>query len=301
MNRNHLLRTSARREQHVSPVVFTGSLFCLLWIAMLLATTTPMSAQARIDDNLRQKVIGTLERIAKQEDQVRYRGQYAELIPLGTEVEPILLQILTNEDVPIAQRRRSANALQDVATEILIPDLESVIGDLLLEPWVETEIGLILARLGQRKYLDRWLRQVRTVTELPPTTVNLAEILEALTRLGDLQFRSDDLIGAGATHRRRIALLQDLIPRVHATLQQPLTDEMWAIHYNLACCLALSEDIPGAFKALEKSLRSTTIRLSMAQVDGDLKRMRQDPQWNAWVARQTDRSEPTTEKEQEKR
>jgi HEAT repeat protein len=212
--------------------------------------------------------------------------------------------MLLDEDRPLATRRRAANALHDVATSDLLEPLRQAMGDLLLEPWVETEVGLLLARLGDRQTLDRWIRQLRRVTDRIPTTVTLAEILEGLGRLGDLQFRSEALGAATATHRRRIALMTDLIPRVPERLQKPLNDEMQAIHYNLACCLALTGKIDAAFEATEQSLRSSTIRITMVQVDGDLRALREDARWSDWLSKQIEDKVPasqTPEAEEQRR
>lgn len=281
-------------------------LSCLIWSTISIALTVGTVATARpmvaLDDHIEKQVIAELERVAAEEDQVRYRGQFEALIPLGTPAAQLLLKMLRDEDRPLSERRRAANALQDVATAELVVPLQQVMGDLLLEPWVETEVGLLLARLGHRQFLDRWLQQVRRISDQTPTTASLAQILKALSQLGDLQFRSDDLAAASATHRRRIALTEDLIARVHANWKQPLSDELWAIHYNLACCLARSNNINGAFQALEKSLRAPTIQLSMVLVDGDLKSLRQDPIWPTWLAQQQKKTElPAPVKEQQEK
>ncbi|NRA76067.1 MAG: hypothetical protein HRU16_09005 [Planctomycetes bacterium] len=270
---------------------------CTLFLAMLLLLLTGSTVASAdpitpLDEDIEQQVITELERGAAEEDQVRYRGQYRALIPLGPAATQVLLKMLRDEDLTLSRRRRAANALHDVATAELVEPLQQAMGDLLLEPWVETEMGLLLARLGERRFLERWLQQLRRITDRTPTTVNLAQILEGLARLGDLQFRSDDLAAATATHQRRITLLQDLIGRVHSGLQDALKSEMWAIHYNLACCLARRGETEGAFEALEKSLRSETIRISMAAIDGDLKSLRDDPRWSAWYERHKTPAEP---------
>lgn len=244
------------------------------------------------NDKIESLVAAELQRVATEEDQVRYRGQYAALVPLGSPAGLFLLSMLLDEDRPLATRRRASNALHDVATSELLDPLRQAMGDLLLEPWVETEVGLLLAILGDRQTLDRWIRQLRRITDRIPTTVTLAEILEGLDRLGNLQFRSEALGAATATHRRRIALMTDLIPRVPERLQKPLTDEMQAIHYNLACCLALTGKIDEAFEATEQSLRSSTIRITMVQVDGDLRALREDARWSDWLSKQIENSVP---------
>jgi len=263
-----------------------GSVLLTLLCVLLPTAGWPTSIQSdKIQsDKIESLVAAELQRVATEEDQVRYRGQYAALVPLGSAAGQFLLSMLLDEDRPLATRRRAANALHDVATSDLLEPLRQAMGDLLLEPWVETEVGLLLARLGDRQTLDRWIRQLRRVTDRIPTTVTLAEILEGLGRLGDLQFRSIDLGAATATHRRRIALMKDLIPRVPERLQKPLNDEMQAIHYNLACCLALTDKIDAAFEATEQSLRSPTIRITMVQVDGDLRALREDARWSDWLS-----------------
>ncbi len=269
-----------------------GSVLLMLLCVLLPTAGWPTSIQS---DKIESLVAAELQRVATEEDQVRYRGQYVALVPLGSAAGQFLLSMLLDEDRPLATRRRAANALHDVATSDLLEPLRQAMRDLLLEPWVETEVGLLLARLGDRQTLDRWIRQLRRVTDRIPTTVTLAEILEGLGRLGDLQFRSTDLGAATATHRRRIALMKDLIPRVPERLQKPLNDEMQAIHYNLACCLALTGKIDAAFEATEQSLQSSTIRITMVQVDGDLKALREDARWSDWLSKQIEDKVPASQ------
>lgn len=88
--------------------------------------------------------------------------------------------------------------------------------------------------------------------------------------------------------------MTDLIPRVPERLQKPLNDEMQAIHYNLACCLALTGKIDAAFEATEQSLQSSTIRITMVQVDGDLRALREDARWPDWLSKQIVDSVPAS-------
>ena len=259
----------------------------LLWLLVTTMAISSGSSAAPLPTDLSTIVQEELDRVAATEDQVRYRGQYAALVPLGTPAARLLLTVLRDEDLFIARRRQAANALHDVANTELIGALQQTMEDLLLEPWVETEVGLMLARLGERQTLDRWIGRLRRITDPPPTTVTLAEVLKGLGTLGDLQFRSADLAGASTTHQRRIALMKDLIPRVSKRLQPALTDEMQAIHYNLACCLSLSGKVEEAFEAARISLLSSTIRITMVEVDGDLRALREDPQWGEWLLQQS--------------
>ncbi len=265
--------------------LLTTALLLLLPLHPPVSAGQEASTSQEAGNDVRDQVLAELQRIASSEDQVRYRGQYSSLKPLGHPAAQILLELLTDEDQPIPMRRRAANALQDVATPELLPPLGKTLQDLLLEPWIETEVVLLMARLGERKTLDGWIQKLRRSTDRVPTTVTLAEILEDLRRIGDLQFRSDDLAGATATHRRRIALLKDLIPRLSPHLRTALNDEMRSIHYNLACCLALSGQVELAFDAVEQSLLASTINIAMVEVDGDLKVLRNDPRWSEWLQR----------------
>ena len=271
----------------------------LLWLVVVTMAISSGSFAAPLPADLSTIVQEELDRVAAAENQVRYRGQYAALVPLGTPAARLLLTMLRNEDLFIARRRQAANALHDVANTELISALHQTMEDLLLEPWVETEVGLMLARLGERQTLDRWIGQLRRITDPPPTTVTLAEVLKGLGKLGDLQFRSADLAGASTTHRRRITLMKDLLPRIPKRLQPALTDEIQAIHYNLACCLALSGRVDEAFEAAQISLLSSTIRITMVEVDGDLKILREDDRWDEWLSRQQGNEEvgtPTPDK-----
>lgn len=229
-----------------------------------------------------------LDRVGREEKQVRYRGQYRALIPLGSEGARRLLHRLLDEDRPFDQRQSCANALMDVAGQELIPQVEETLrADLLLEVWVERELVLLLAKLGQRDRVDQWIRELQSVAGQVPNTATLPAILDALARMADLQFRSGRVREAAVTHQQRIDLLGDIAARVRPELGVGLTDEQKAIHYNLACCHALLGETEQALKALETSLEATTIRLEMALVDGDLKSLRELPQWRVWVEKNT--------------
>ena len=65
-------------------------LSCLIWSTIAIALTVGTVATARpmvaLDDRIEKQVIAELERVAAEEDQVRYRGQFAALIPLGPRI-----------------------------------------------------------------------------------------------------------------------------------------------------------------------------------------------------------------------
>ena len=227
-----------------------------------------------------------LDRVDREENQVRYRGQYRALIPLGHPGAERLLERLLDESRLFDRRQSCANALMDVATAKLIPTVEEALQkDVLMEVWVERELVLLLAKLGQRQRVDRWMFDLQKQADQVPNTATLPAILDALTRLGDLQFRSGLIREASETHQKRIDLLGDIARRVRPELRPGLVDEQWAIHYNLACCFSLLGEAEKGLQALETSLASTTIRLEMALVDGDLKLLREQDEWPVWVER----------------
>ena len=238
------------------------------------------------DDELDAAIDRELDRVDREENQVRYRGQYQALVPLGAPAAERLLERLLDESRLFDRRQSCANALMDVATAKLIPRVEEALQkDVLMEVWVERELVLLLAKLGQRERVDRWILELQKLADQTPNTATLPAILEALTRLADLQFRSGQWAEASRTHQKRIDLLGDIARRVRAELRPGLVDEQWAIHYNLACCYSLMGQAEKGLQALETSLASTSIQLQMALVDGDLKSLRELEQWPAWLER----------------
>ncbi len=269
-----------------------GGVLLLVLLALVLcgATGSLLSAQEPdgSTDAIDRAIDQELQRVSREEGQVRYRGQYRTLAPLGHECARRLLGRLLDEGRTFDHRQSCANALMDVAGKELVSEVERTLReDLLLEVWVERELVLLLAKLGQRERVDQWMKELQAVAGQAPNTATLPAILDALSRLGDLQFRSGLVREAAGTHRQRIDLLGDIAARVRPELGLGLKDEQKAIHYNLACCHALLGEQQQALEALEISLGASTIRLEMAQVDGDLKSLRELPQWNEWVKKYT--------------
>lgn len=262
------------------------TVFVLFWACLALFPLSVVQGQERPGEELDAAIDRELDRVDREENQVRYRGQYQALIPLGHPGAERLLERLLDESRLFDRRQSCANALMDVATAKLIPQVEEALQkDVLMEVWVERELVLLLAKLGQRQRVDRWMIDLQKRADQVPNTATLPAILDALTRLGDLQFRSGLIREASETHQKRIDLLGDIARRVRPELRPGLVDEQWAIHYNLACCFSLLGEAEKGLQALETSLASTTIRLEMALVDGDLKPLREQDGWPAWVER----------------
>ena len=251
------------------------------------------SSFSTLDDELDAAIEAEFERVEREEKQVRYRGQYRALKKLGPEVAPKLLDLVLRENPVQERRRQAANALVDVATVDLVGDIEAAFkNDLLMETWVEVELTLLLSRLGERKRVDRWINSLQRKSAQTPNTATLPSILSSLILLSDLQYRSGLHLEAVGTHLQRIELLKDIASKVRPELRPNLLDEVFSIHYNLACCYALLGNLEAGLGALETSLNSTTIDLDMARVDGDLKAVRAAREWPDWLKRAESRDAP---------
>ncbi|NCF98287.1 MAG: hypothetical protein GWP39_02105 [Planctomycetia bacterium] len=246
-----------------------------------------------LDDELDAAIEAEFERVEREEKQVRYRGQYRALKNLGPGVAPKLLDLVLRENPAQERRRQAANALVDVATVDLVGQIEAAFkNDLLMESWVEVELTLLLARLGERKRVDRWISSLQRKSAKTPNTATLPSILSSLILLSDLQYRSGLYLEAVGTHLQRIELLKDIASKVRPELRPNLLDEVFSIHYNLACCYALLGNLEAGLGALETSLNSTTIDLDMARIDGDLKALRAAQEWPDWLKRAESRDKP---------
>lgn len=93
--------------------------------------------------------------------------------------------------------------------------------------------------------------------------------VEALGRLGETYTRRGRHADGLAIDRRLVAL-------------QP-EDE--TAHYNLACSLALTGDLDGAFAALEAAVTHGYADVPHLQADDDLGALRGDPRWQSLVDR----------------
>lgn len=226
-----------------------------------------------------------LERSLTEEIGVRYLGQFAHLKVLVPQAGPILLALLADEDLPINHRQRAVGALADVGSAALLPALEAIAADILVEPWVEREVGILMARLGDRTRVDRWLAVEERIAGQTPTSATLPAIIAAEETIGELRYRTADLKGAIRSYRRRMALLADLSRRVQPILAKAITQEIDRLQYNMACAHSLAGELDEAFLALERALAAPDIDWPMVNVDGDLRALRSDPRFDAFRTR----------------
>ncbi|MFQ5653369.1 MAG: hypothetical protein ACE5GW_01390 [Planctomycetota bacterium] len=242
------------------------------------------AARPRLLELVSAIVRDAVERSLKEEATLRYHGQFAHLAPLGREGEEVLLEIFLDEDAPFERRNRVATALGDIGTARLLPRLKAVAEDFLTEVWLEREAGFLMARLGDRSLVDLWLSRNRKIAGQPPSTSNLPEILGAHTELAEIYYRIGDYEGALRHYRRKKVLLEDLRERVRPELKEAVNDEIALLHYNLACSLSLAGRIDEALAALDRSLGHREVTIGMVEADGDLRAVRKDPRYKAWIA-----------------
>ena len=226
-----------------------------------------------------------LEEALREEPDLRYHGQFKSLAVLGDDGGFALLRVFTDEDSPIPIRNRAAGALGDVGGKAHIPELRRVAEDFLTEAWVEREAGYVMARLGDRSLVDRWIETNLRITREPATTANVPAQIGAHTELAEIHYRTGDYASAVTDYRKKLVLLEELRDRVDPALRVPVDDEVTLLHYNLACSLCLSGRIDESFAALETSLAHADITLQMVQADGDLRALRATPRYVMWLER----------------
>ena len=226
-----------------------------------------------------------LRRSLVEEGSVRYGGQFSYLSPLGAEGAKVLLSLFANEDESIDTRGRAATALGDTGGKAQIPELEALADDYLSEAWVEREAIFLLARFGERKRVERRLKEFRKIAEQSADSqATIPAILTAHGELAEVHYRIGEFEAAIRHYVQKQALLLEMQDRVRPELRGAIQAEIDLLQYNLACSLALAGRILEAFRALDRSMESREVTLEMVRTDGDLRAVRSDPGFSVWIA-----------------
>ncbi|MCI0652218.1 MAG: tetratricopeptide repeat protein, partial [Planctomycetes bacterium] len=223
-----------------------------------------------------------IARAVRDEPGLIYHGQFAHLEPLGAEGVKALLQAFKDEDAPRDHRSRAAVALGDMGDASIIGELAAITKDMLTERWVELEAGYLMARLGDRSYVDPYIRAQQQIAAATPAPGNLSEIVFALTELAEVYYRIGDYAMAIFNYEKKRVILVDAIERMPAELREPRSAELALLHYNLACSLSLAGRIDEAFRALDAALGHPDVTLEMVRRDGDLRALRAAGKFAAW-------------------
>lgn len=228
-----------------------------------------------------------LENSLRDEGGIRYLGQFKELRDLEPYVRDALLKILHDEDLAIDLRMRSAQALGDVSDASILPALRALLDDFLIEEWLEQELGFLLARFGDRSFVEKEITAAEALLAREhPGGAAIPSLLEAHARLAEIYYRTADYSLAARHYEQRIVLLEDLVAIVTTQVRQALHEEIAVLYYNLACAHALTGRLDDAFKALETALEKRGVSMAMLENDGDLLALRQDRRFSEWLANQ---------------
>lgn len=232
----------------------------------------------------RRVVVVYLAESARRDPGVRYHGQFDALKPWGEPAAEVLMDILLDEDRPVETRLQAAGALGDIQVRSVRERLRKVLDDFLTESWLEREVGFLLARLGDREYVDEVIAEHRKILDQEVTSGSLPDILEAHAGLSEVYYRVEEFDRAVVHYQSRLTILRDLMNRIDPELRPSVHDEINVLHYNLACSLARSGQTDEALAALRVAIESPDITWDMIREDGDLIAVRKLDAYQKWEA-----------------
>lgn len=229
-----------------------------------------------------------LARSAEREPGLLYRGQFSHLGSMIPEVVDTLLALMRNEDEEQALRVRAGNALgdlvlDDTSRERLREALREICADFLSEPWFEQEAGYLLARLGDRSYIDPLIAHWSEVAKEPATAANVGHLISAHAALAEVYYRVGDYPAAIQHYQLRAVILEGLRERVRPELVPTLEQDLALLRYNTACSQSLAGRFGDAFRSLDQAIAHADITLEMVARDGDLRALRAAPQFADWL------------------
>lgn len=241
-----------------------------------------------------------LARSVERESSLIYYGQFDRLTVLGEEAGLAFRKILADEDAPREVRTRASIALGDIRSVFSAAVLERVQGELrslardfLTEPWCAIEASYLLARLGDRSLVQGQIEANQEIAAQTPTPANLPEIVGAHTDLAEVFYRIQDYAAAIKHYQQKRVILVDLVGLAREELKPGIAQEIALLDYNLACSMSLAGRLDACFETLASSLQHPSITLDMVQKDGDLRALRADARYNAWLERRRQALKPS--------
>ena len=251
-------------------------------VVALLGDPTPQQ-QKQVGDLIRHWIDSALEYSMKEEGGLIYHGQFAALKPLGARGARELLAVLRQEDDLPEKRRRASIAIGDIGDRTLLPELQKIMDDFLTEEWVIDATGYLMARLGDRRYVDERIEAANEGTQLPATPRYLPTLIAAHTELAQLNYRTGEYEKAIEHYRTKLRLLKELEIHIRPELKSGVEAEIALLHYNLACSLSLAGQVEESFRALHTAMPHADVTIDMVQADGDLRALRADPRYQQWL------------------
>lgn len=242
------------------------------------------NAEKQLDEWVARWANTALDVSLRDEPGLIYHGQFRALVPLGARGSRALLVVLKNEDEPRNRRSRAAIAMGDIGDRSALPALRLITDDFLTETWLEEDVGYLMARLGDRAYVDRRLAAASEIVKLDATLGNLPLVLAAHTELAQIYYRTESYGEAIKHYQQKLAILSDLAGRVRVELRRGVEEEIALLHYNLSCSLSLDGRIDDCMNALRRAIRHDQVTLAMVKADGDLRALRADPRYEKFFA-----------------
>ena len=228
------------------------------------------------------RVAGVLQRGIKS--QLSFDGQYNELAENRTENIEALFFLLNDESSPYAIRHGSCRALADIGDKSLLPRLRQLYWDILLDPDLRNELGIILAIFGDTTAIDNKLTRYSRFTDHQRSLVRLSANIE----LSNLYYRIRNYARAIEAYEKILEISEKLLKtqrqaRVPQEVLREGEQQLNLHYYNAACSNSLGGNLERAKKYLLKAVQGNPEHYGNIGKDGDLINLRKDPGFPAFM------------------
>lgn len=216
--------------------------------------------------------------------QLSFDGQYNELAENRAENIEALFFLLNDESSPYAIRHGSCRALADIGDKSLLPRIRQLYWDLLLDPDLRSELGIILAIFGDTTAIENKLERYSRFTDHQRSLVRLSANIE----LSNLYYRIRNYARAIEAYEKILELSEKLLKtQRQARLPQQVLregEQQLNLHYyNAACSNSLGGNLERAKKYLLKAVQGNPEHYGNIRKDGDLIKLRKDPGFPAFM------------------
>ena len=216
--------------------------------------------------------------------QLSFDGQYHELGKNRAENIEALFYLLNDESSPLTIRLTSCRALADISDKSILPRLRQLYWDLLLDPRLREELGIILAIFGDTQSVEKELGRYAQFANHQRSLVRLS----ANVQLSNIYYRIRDYEKAVEAYEKIIELSERIFKaESQAGIPKELLDarkEQLNLHYyNAACSNSLNGSLERARKYLLKAVQENPEHYGNISKDGDLLKLRKDPGFPAFM------------------
>ena len=208
-----------------------------------------------------------------------FDGQYADLKESGADAVLALLEMFEDEDEPGDLRLAAIRALADAGGASILPRVSALAEDPLLGEVLREEAGTLLAILGDPRFMDRQVVQV--VNEIKSRPANPLEKIRLHEKLAGLYYRMRRYPRAIEEYERAVGILESLRSRL--SKDSPLRQRFAQTYYNGACSMSLGGQMEKCRAYLKKSMELDPVHLRSIEKDGDLRRLREAPDFKEFM------------------